>query len=100
MQLKILGVANVPLLCARIKTLDDVEGLLNVSALARLLGVHRSTFLSKVASVGLDQAVLHYAAIKKQRDVLATLSEKDAAAFLAACNAGNNSTNSASNTKH
>lgn len=98
MRLNLLGVGNVPLLSARIKTLDDA-GLLNVSALARLLGVHRSTFLSKVASVGLDQAVLFYVAIKKQKDVLATLSEKDAAAFLAACNAGNSASNTSS-TKH
>ncbi|CAH1455685.1 TPA: hypothetical protein U6L15_004199 [Klebsiella pneumoniae] len=88
MQLKILGVGNVPLLSARIKTLDDA-GLLNVSALARLLGCARSTFLSKVASVGLEAAILHYTAIKKQRDVLATLSEKDATAFLTACDANN-----------
>ena len=98
MQLKILGVGNALLLSARIKTLDDA-GLLNVSALARLLGCARSTFLSKVASVGLEAAILHYSAIKKQRDVLATLSEKDAAAFLAACNAGN-SASKTSSTKH
>lgn len=87
MRLNLLGVGNIPLLSARIKTLDDAEGLLNVSALARILEIPRSTFLSKVASVGLEAAILHYSAIKKQRDVLATLSEKDAAAFLAACNA-------------
>lgn len=80
MQLKILGVGNAPLLSVSVKTLDDA-GLLNVSALCRKLGVKRSTFLSKVASVGLEAALLHYSAIKKQRDVLATLSEKDAAAF-------------------
>ncbi|HGR5122299.1 MAG: hypothetical protein WGP72_20895 [Klebsiella quasipneumoniae] len=94
MKISLLGVGNVPLLSARIKTLDDA-GLLNVSALARMLGVHRSTFLSKVASVGLEAALLHYSAIKKQRDVLTSLSEKDAAAFLAACNA-----NSVSNTSN
>ncbi|HHZ8766672.1 TPA: hypothetical protein ACWL56_004950 [Klebsiella quasipneumoniae] len=93
MKISLLGVGNVPLLSARIKTLDDA-GLLNVSALARMLGVHRSTFLSKVASVGLEAALLHYSAIKKQRDVLASLSEKDAAAFLAACNANSVSNNS------
>lgn len=98
MRLNLLGVGNIPLLSARIKTLDDA-GLLNVSALARLLGCARSTFLSKVASVGLEAAILHYSAIKKQRDVLATLSEKDAAAFLAACNAGN-SASKTSSTKH
>ena len=98
MKISLLGVGNVPLLSARIKTLDDA-GLLNVSALARLLGCARSTFLSKVTSVGLEAAILHYSAIKKQRDVLATLSEKDAAAFLAACNAGN-SASKTSSTKH
>ncbi|XJP24081.1 hypothetical protein ACF8J8_01930 [Klebsiella pneumoniae] len=99
MRLNLLGVGNIPLLSARIKTLDDAEGLLNVSALARILEIPRSTFLSKVASVGLEAAILHYSAIKKQRDVLATLSEKDAAAFLAACNAGN-SASKTSSTKH
>ncbi|MFV5014353.1 hypothetical protein ACJ42H_004020 [Klebsiella pneumoniae] len=98
MQLKILGVGNSPLLSIKVKTLDDA-GLLNVSALARLLGCARSTFLSKVASAGLEAAILHYSAIKKQRDVLATLSEKDAATFLAACNAGNSASNTSS-TKH
>ena len=87
MQLKILGVGNSPLLSVKVKTLDDAN-LLNVSALARLIGIPRSTFLSKIATLGsLEKAILHYAAIKKQRDILATLSEKDAAAFLAACNA-------------
>ena len=88
MRLNLLGVGNIPLLSARIKTLDDAEGLLNVSALARILEIPRSTFLSKIATLGsLEKAILHYAVLKKQRDVLATLSEKDAAAFLAACNA-------------
>ena len=91
MQLKILGVGNVPLLSVCVKSLKDAE-LLNVSALCRKLGVKRSTFLSKVAAAGLEQAILHYSALKKQRDVLATLSEKDAAAFLSVCNAGNSST--------
>ena len=96
MQLKILGVGNALLLSVKVKTLDDAGILLNISGLCRKLDVKRSTFQSKVASIGLEAAIFHYAAIKKQRDVLATLSEKDAAAFLAACNAGN----SASNTKH
>ncbi|QJF16998.1 hypothetical protein HHA33_10795 [Phytobacter diazotrophicus] len=86
MQLKILGVGNAPLLSVSVKTLDDA-GLLNVSALCRKLGVKRSTFLSRVATHGLEQAIIYYAALKKRRDVLATLSEKDAAAFLAMCNA-------------
>lgn len=86
MQLKILGVGNAPLLSVSVKTLDDA-GILNISGLCRKLGVKRSTFLSKVASSGLEQAILHYAAIKKQRDVLATLSERDATTFLAAYNA-------------
>ncbi|EOG2203397.1 hypothetical protein LW586_20915 [Klebsiella quasipneumoniae] len=99
MQLKILGVGNVPLLSVSVKTLDDA-GLLNVSALCRKLGVKRSTFLSKVATLGsLEQALLHYAVLKKQRDVLATLSEKDAVAFLAACNA-NSVSNTSNNAAH
>ncbi|HGW3286788.1 hypothetical protein QAA70_003215 [Enterobacter chengduensis] len=98
MQLKILGVGNAPLLSVTVKTLDDA-GLLNVSALCRKLGVKRSTFLSKVASSGLEQAILHYAALQKQRDVLATLSEKDAAAFLVACNS-NSAINTSYNAKY
>ncbi|EMO4508271.1 hypothetical protein ACLH2B_13130 [Klebsiella sp. 2HUBk32mer] len=94
MQLKILGVGNALLLSVSVKTLDDA-GILNISGLCRKLNVKRSTFLSKVASVGLEKSIIYYAAIKKQRDVLATLSEKDAAAFLAACNVGNNNTNNA-----
>ncbi|WP_407324597.1 hypothetical protein [Klebsiella variicola] len=74
MQLKILGVGYAPLLSVKVKTLDDA-GLLNVSALARKLGVHRSTFLSYVATHGLEQAILHYVTLKKQRDMLATLSD-------------------------
>ncbi|RJT46024.1 hypothetical protein [Rahnella woolbedingensis] len=96
MQLKILGVGNRPLLSARIKNLDldGDAGLINWSAVCRKLDVKRSTFLSKVASVGLEAAILHYTTLKKQRDVLATMPEKDAAAFLAACNANisNNAT--------
>lgn len=87
MQLKILGAGNLPLLAARIKNLDldGDAGLINWSAVCRKLGVKRSTFLSKVSSVGLDQALIFYVTIKKQRD---------AAAFLAACKAGD------SNAKH
>lgn len=70
MQLKILGVGNAPLLSVSVKTLDDAEGLLNVSAIARLLGVHRSTFLSKVASIGLDQALLFYVKQQKLKDAI------------------------------
>ncbi|BBV42672.1 hypothetical protein PAG51_05270 [Klebsiella pneumoniae] len=68
MQLKILGVGNSPLLSVKVKTLDDA-GLLNVSALARALSVHRSTFLSKVASVGLEAAILHYVTEQKLKNV-------------------------------
>ncbi|WP_241722207.1 hypothetical protein [Raoultella sp. HC6] len=93
MKIDIMGVAQTRLLSVSVKTLDDA-GILNISGLCRKLGVKRSTFLSKVATSGLEQAILHYAALKKQRDVLATLSEKDAAAFLAACKAGD------SNAKH
>lgn len=69
MRLNLLGVGNIPLLSARIKTLDDAEGLLNVSALARALGVHRSTFLSRVATHGLEAAILYYATQQKLKDV-------------------------------
>ncbi|HBR3777220.1 TPA: helix-turn-helix domain-containing protein [Klebsiella pneumoniae] len=69
MQLKILGVGNAPLLSVKVKTLDDAEGLLNVSALARALGVHRSTFLSRVATHGLEAAILYYATEQKLKNV-------------------------------
>lgn len=68
MQLKILGVGNAPLLSVKVKTLDDA-GLLNVSALARMLGVPRSTFLSKCASVGLESAIQHYVTQQKLKEV-------------------------------
>ncbi|MGY5958286.1 hypothetical protein ACUY4R_004407 [Kosakonia sp. BK9b] len=86
MQLKILGMGNAQLLSMNVKTLDDA-GIINISQLCRALDVKRSTFLSRVANSGLEAAILHFAAIKKQRDVLATLSEKNAAALLAACTA-------------
>ncbi len=85
MKIDIMGLAQTRLLSVSVKTLDDA-GILNISGLCRKLGVKRSTFLSKVASSGLEQAILHYAALKKQRDVLGTLSEKDAASFLAVYN--------------
>ena len=69
MQLKILGVGNAPLLSVKVKTLDDAN-LLNVSALARAFGVHRSTFLSKVASGGLEPAIHHYAMQQKLKDAI------------------------------
>ncbi|HFK7363677.1 TPA: hypothetical protein ACG0BQ_001045 [Klebsiella pneumoniae] len=69
MQLKILGVGNSPLLSIKVKTLDDAN-LLNVSALARLIGIPRSTFLSKVASIGLDQALLFYVKQQKLKDAI------------------------------
>ena len=68
MQLKILGVGNSPLLSIKVKTLDDAN-LLNVSALARKLGVHRSTFLSRVATHGLEAAILYYATEQKSKYV-------------------------------
>ncbi|HGU0764521.1 hypothetical protein [Klebsiella quasipneumoniae] len=68
MQLKILGVGNAQLLSIKVKTLDDA-GLLNVSALARALGVHRSTFLSRVATHGLEAAILFYATEQKLKDL-------------------------------
>lgn len=99
MKISLLGIGNIPLLSASIKNLDldGDAGLINWSAVCRKLGVKRSTFVSRVATYGLDQAVIHFIAIKKQKDVLATLSEKDAAAFLAACKAGDSNANSVSN---
>jgi len=69
MQLKILGVGNAQLLSIKVKTLDDAN-LLNVSALARMLGVHRSTFLSRVATHGLEAAILYYVTQQKLKDVI------------------------------
>ncbi|HHR1500814.1 TPA: hypothetical protein ACS3J5_004991 [Klebsiella michiganensis] len=68
MQLKILGVGDAQLLSIKVKTLDDAN-LLNVSALARKLGVHRSTFLSRVATHGLEAAILYYATEQKSKNV-------------------------------
>ncbi|MGV8924867.1 MAG: hypothetical protein ACOH2G_04210 [Ewingella sp.] len=68
MKLNLLGVGNAPILSVKVKTLDDA-GLLNVSALCRKLEVHRSTFLSKVASVGLPAAILYYATQQKMKKV-------------------------------
>lgn len=69
MQLKILGVGNAPLLSVSVKTLDEA-GILNISGLCRKLDVKRSTFLSKVASVGsLEQAIVHYATQQKMKNI-------------------------------
>ncbi|EIY5009462.1 MULTISPECIES: hypothetical protein [Enterobacteriaceae] len=68
MQLKILGVGNTVLLAAKMRNLDDME-LLNVSALCRRLSVHRSTFLSRVATHGLEAAILYYATEQKLKNV-------------------------------
>ncbi|HBQ8832954.1 TPA: hypothetical protein ACLKP5_003635 [Klebsiella pneumoniae] len=68
MQLKILGVGNSPLLSIKVKTLDDAN-LLNVSELARKLDVPRSTFLSRVATNGLEVAILFYATEQKLKDL-------------------------------
>ncbi|EPY4665152.1 TPA: hypothetical protein RRE91_001715 [Klebsiella pneumoniae] len=68
MQLKILGVGNSPLLSIKVKTLDDAN-LLNVSELARKLDVPRSTFLSRVATNGLEAAILFYATEQKLKDL-------------------------------
>lgn len=68
MQLKILGVGNALLLSIKVKTLDDAN-LLNVSALARKLGIPRSSFLSRVATHGLEAAILYYATEQKLKNV-------------------------------
>ena len=68
MRINLLGVGNAPLLSVKVKSLDDA-GLLNVSALARLLKVHRSTFLSRVANHGLEAAISFFATEQKLKDV-------------------------------
>ncbi|MEE8731622.1 MAG: hypothetical protein SOI28_21200 [Rahnella inusitata] len=69
MKISLLGVGNIPLLSASIKNLDGDAGLINWSAVCRKLGVHRSTFLSKVATVGLEAAILYYATQQKLKEV-------------------------------
>lgn len=69
MKISLLGVGNIPLLSASIKNLDGDAGLIKWSAVCRKLGVHRSTFLSKVATVGLEAAILYYATQQKLKEV-------------------------------
>ena len=70
MKLNLLGVGNAPILSVKVKTLDDAGFLLNVSALCRKLEVPRSTFLSKIATLGsLEQAILHYVTEQKMKNV-------------------------------
>ncbi|POP41534.1 hypothetical protein CHU32_22415 [Superficieibacter electus] len=59
MRISCLGARKSPLLSVKVKMPDDA-GPLNVSALCRKLGVHRSTFLSCVAAQGLKAAILYY----------------------------------------
>lgn len=68
MRLNLLGVGNAPLLSVKVKTLDDDDGLLNVSALARALGTHRSTFISRVATHGLESAILQCVNEQKMKE--------------------------------
>ncbi|MFL4277363.1 hypothetical protein P9380_22005 [Escherichia coli] len=53
------------------KTLSRKPGAVHIRNLfAPSLGVHRSTFLSKVASVGLEPAIHHYAMQQKLKDAI------------------------------
>jgi hypothetical protein len=67
MQLKILGVGNAAAV-VKVKTLDDAN-LLNVSALARV-GCTPQHLLSRVATHGLEAAILYYAMQQKLKDAI------------------------------
>jgi hypothetical protein len=69
MKIDIMGGGQTRLLSVSVKTLDDA-GIINISQLCRTLGVHRSTFLSKVASLeSLEEAILFYAKQQKMKNV-------------------------------
>jgi len=68
MKLNLLGVGNALLLSIKVKDLIDAN-LLNVSALARALGTPRSTFLSRVATHGLEAAIQYAVTQQKLKEV-------------------------------
>lgn len=69
MKISLLGVGNQPLISTRIRSLSEDAGLINWSAVARLLGIKRSTFLSRVATHGLENTILFYVTQQKMKNV-------------------------------
>ncbi|EJR0225626.1 hypothetical protein ACSSQN_006275 [Raoultella planticola] len=69
MRITISGVGGVPLVVSHVKTLGDND-LINISGLCRALGnIPRSSFLEKVASLGLEGAIKHYINEQQQQKI-------------------------------
>ncbi|HBR7318109.1 TPA: hypothetical protein L9300_002463 [Klebsiella pneumoniae] len=69
MRITISGVGGVPLVVSHVKTLGDND-LINISGLCRALGnIPRSSFLEKVASMGLEAAIKHYLNEKRKKTI-------------------------------
>ncbi|HBY9522553.1 TPA: hypothetical protein MJA18_000006 [Klebsiella aerogenes] len=67
MRITISGVGGVPLVVSHVKTLGDND-LINISGLCRALGnIPRSSFMEKVASMGLETAIKHYLNEKRKK---------------------------------
>jgi len=69
MRLQLLGVGSVPVLTVPLKDNDD--SCINLSALARFLGMKRSTLFDHIQAKGLETAIKE-AALKKRNKKLAT----------------------------
>lgn len=67
MRLQLLGVGSVPVLTIK----DDDDSIINLSALARYLGMKRSTLFDHINAKGLETAIRE-AAIEKRKKKLAT----------------------------
>lgn len=67
MRLQLLGVGSVPMLTIK----DDDDSIINLSALARYLGMKRSTLFDHINAKGLETAIRE-AAIEKRKKKLAT----------------------------
>ena len=67
MRITISGVGGVPLVVSHVKTLGDND-LINISGLCRALGnIPRSSFMEKVASMGLGAAIKRYLNEKRKK---------------------------------
>lgn len=67
MRLQLLGVGSVPVLTIK----DDDDSIINLSALARYLGMKRSTLFDHINAKGLESAIRE-AAIEKRKKKLNT----------------------------
>jgi len=67
MRLQLLGVGSVPVLTIK----DDDDSIINLSAVARYLGMKRSTLFDHIQANGLETAIRE-AAIEKRKKKLAT----------------------------